>query len=644
MSEKEESEAVLAPSPEAPDSVSLTPWPEVSSLDELAAFVAANPGRSGRPKKDSRRVLEILGAYCRLDQSGVMDALRSHLSSRGRRYPLGKLLLDRGVVPEEDIVRALCLQNGIPLVNLSTFDVPGDIGQKVPLDLAREKAAVPLGIVNGSLYLAVADPVAFRDRQYFAFMTNMNVELAMAPAARIAAWFDGRDQRVDVDEEFRSLAQKALVPMAGALEEDEEAGGFTISQEDASVVGLVNKIILDAAQADASDIHLERHVGQQEVSIRFRCDGRLRKYSVYPVSYHDAVVSRVKIIAGLDITERRHSQDGKISLMRPGRGRLDMRVVTIPTHRGVENVVIRLLRSAEPLPIDSIGMNERDLGVFRRLVQRPYGLILVTGPTGSGKTTTLHSALREINTPDRKIWTAEDPVEIVQANISQVQVNAKIGWTFAQSLRAFLRADPDVIMIGEMRDQETGQIAVEASMTGHLVLSTLHTNSAVESVGRLLDLGINPFNLSDALLCVMAQRLARRLCPKCAVATPMTAEQVEALAAEYCFSSRQPRADKDEITALLAEWTERFGQEGRLLHRQAAGCEYCQGTGYRGRIAIFEVMEVTPAVRQLVRSQAAADALLDAAVGGGMTTLRQDGIEKVLAGLTDMTEVRAACG
>jgi type II secretory ATPase GspE/PulE/Tfp pilus assembly ATPase PilB-like protein len=355
------------------------------------------------------------------------------------------------------------------------------------------------------------------------------------------------------------------------------------------------------------------------------------------------VVSRIKIMSDLDISERRKPQDGKIYFVRPGNGKLDLRVATIPTIRGIEDVTIRLLPAGEPMAINAIGMDERDLAVFRRMIAKPYGLILVCGPTGSGKTTTLHSALRELNTAERKIWTAEDPVEIVQKNICQVQVNPKIGWTFANALRAFLRADPDVIMIGEMRDQETARIALEASMTGHLVLSTLHTNSASETATRLLDLGADPYNLADAMLGILAQRLARKLCPACAERTPLGRADLEELAVEYYYAAQTRQPSFAERDAVIADWRKHFGKDNNLALWQPKGCDQCQGVGYKGRLGLYEVLEGTPAIRRQIRSQASAADFLHTAIGEGMTNLKQDGIRKALRGLTDMPQVRSAC-
>jgi type II secretory ATPase GspE/PulE/Tfp pilus assembly ATPase PilB-like protein len=353
----------------------------------------------------------------------------------------------------------------------------------------------------------------------------------------------------------------------------------------------------------------------------------------------------------LDISERRKPQDGKINFGKFVQGsKLELRVATIPTHSNCEDAVMRLLASSKPIPLDNLNLSPSNLKRFKEAAERPYGMLLCVGPTGSGKTTTLHSALSVINTPERKIWTAEDPIEITQAGLRQVQVNPKIEWTFAKALRAFLRADPDVVMVGEIRDKETAQVAIEASLTGHLVLSTLHTNSAPETVTRLLDMGMDPFNFADALLGVLAQRLVRRLCVKCRTAHEASPEEEEELLHDYLHVLEgvegAPTAD-----AVLADWRTRFGarnagdpegSEGRLMRYKAMGCDHCSGTGYRGRAGIHELMMVGRGLRHLIQTGARADELQRFALSEGMRTLRQDGIEKVLAGITSIEEVRAS--
>jgi type II secretory ATPase GspE/PulE/Tfp pilus assembly ATPase PilB-like protein len=394
-------------------------------------------------------------------------------------------------------------------------------------------------------------------------------------------------------------------------------------------------MIMDAYEDGVSDIHIESYAGKQNTRVRFRKDGTLVPYLEIPASSRNAMISRIKIMAQLDISERRKPQDGKINFQQFGPAKIELRVATIPTNNNSEDVVMRLLASSKPLPIDKLGLAPTVLTDLQKLMQRPYGLILVCGPTGSGKTTTLHSLLGYINTPERKIWTAEDPVEITQAGLRQVQVNAKIGWTFAAAMRSFLRADPDVIMVGEMRDEETTQTAIEASLTGHLVLSTLHTNSAPESVVRLLDLGMDPFNFADALQAVLAQRLAKSLCPQCKEEYDAESLEIDDLVNEYIVGTKLDAAE------LLTQWKTEYASKNKFKLYRAVGCNYCNKTGYRGRVGLHELMVVTPAVKRLIQTRALVSELLEGALAAGMKTLKQDGITKVLKGSTDIAQVRA---
>ena len=400
-------------------------------------------------------------------------------------------------------------------------------------------------------------------------------------------------------------------------------------------------MIQEAHAQGVSDIHIECQPGRDKVRVRFRKDGQMRPYMELPHTYRNALIARLKIMCDLDISERRKPQDGKITFSKFVQGaKLELRVATIPTFSNLEDAVLRLLASAKPIPLDNLNLSPTNLGWVKEAMQRPYGMILCVGPTGSGKTTTLHSAMGYINEPHRKIWTAEDPIEITQHGLRQVQVNPKIDWTFARALRAFLRADPDVIMVGEIRDKETAQMAIEASLTGHLVLSTLHTNSATETITRLVDMGMDPFNFADALLAVIAQRLVRRLCMACRVPFEATAENVEELLRDYMHAIKEVEAPPkpDEV---LADWMARFGSGGKLTLYKGVGCAKCDQTGFRGRAGIHELMTVSRSMRHLIQTGARSDELQRCALGGGMRTLRQDGIEKVLAGITGIEEVRA---
>jgi len=428
--------------------------------------------------------------------------------------------------------------------------------------------------------------------------------------------------------------------------EGEGSGGDDISAAaDNELVKLVNKIIVDAYQQGVSDIHIEPGLGKDKVLIRFRRDGSLQKYIEVPASYRNAMVARLKIMCDLDIAERRKPQDGKIKFKKYGPLDIELRVATIPTSGGVEDVVMRILAGGEPIPLDKLGVLPTNLVKLKATISKPYGLFFVCGPTGSGKTTTLHSVLGYLNTVDTKIWTAEDPVEITQKGLRQVQVNKKV-MDFPMVMKAFLRADPDIIMVGEMRDAETTGIGIEASLTGHLVFATLHTNSAPESIIRLLDMGMDPFNFSDALLGILAQRLAKRLC-KCKEAYTPDADEVRLFMKEYCseLDNTAPfLKDKDAAyAATLERLIKDYGKDGHLVFTRAKGCDTCGGSGYKGRVGLHELMIGTEPLKKLIQEHARVVQLFAQALEDGMLTLKMDGLEKALQGVTDLKQVRAVC-
>lgn len=411
-------------------------------------------------------------------------------------------------------------------------------------------------------------------------------------------------------------------------EDDDDVNAVEVDEASSQVVKLVDQMIIAAYRKNASDIHIEPSPITKSTSIRFRLDGVCHEYMKIPNSIVRGVVSRIKIMSNLDIAERRLPQDGKIKFRRKGVPAFELRVATLPTAGGFEDVVLRILASAGAMKIDEMGLTKRNLEVLTKISANPYGLILAVGPTGSGKTTTLHAILSHINTPGIKIWTAEDPIEITQPGLRQTEVKPKIGLDFAKMMRAFLRADPDVIMIGEMRDEETASIGIEASLTGHLVFSTLHTNSAPETITRLLDMGLNPLNFSDAFLGVLAQRLTRRLCTKCRAESQLSVDEFELLTAEY---------GSEHFYKSGIEY-----DSGMILYR-AAGCEKCSGTGYRGRMGIHELMEGTPEIKLMIKRQSNTEIIFEQAIKEGMSTLKQDGILKVFQGKTDLAEVRRVC-
>lgn len=423
------------------------------------------------------------------------------------------------------------------------------------------------------------------------------------------------DGKIDINELVDRLQEEGVEPTI-----DDEVD--SVDENEATVIQLVNQMIRDSFNSRASDIHIEPGKGKQSSSVRIRVDGLCQRTITIPASHIRAVVSRIKIMAGMDISDRRRPQDGKCVVKIQGKP-VELRVATIPTVNG-ESVVMRILASNKPPPLDKLNFAERNQREIQQLVEHPHGIFLVVGPTGSGKTTTLHAILAHINTPDRKIWTAEDPVEISQQGLQQVQMNPKAGLTFATALRAFLRADPDVIMIGEMRDQETAEAGVEASLTGHLVFSTLHTNSAAETVTRLLDLGIDPVSFSDAFLGVLAQRLVRTLCEK-------------------CKQSYQP--DGDELTLIRRYYGEEHFSDicadpAKVTLYKAMGCPACDNSGYRGRTGIHELLVTSRGIKDLIYRKATADEIQRLSMQEGMRTLMQDGIAKMFKGQTDLVQVR----
>jgi type II secretory ATPase GspE/PulE/Tfp pilus assembly ATPase PilB-like protein len=445
----------------------------------------------------------------------------------------------------------------------------------------------------------------------------------------IKLFFDGGQPGAEAATQQQALDDFDLMPdVSFEEEEEEEEVDAGLDEASGKIVKLVDQTVIAAYRKNASDIHIEPSSISKSTSIRFRLDGVCQEYLKVPNSMARGIVSRVKIMSNLDIAERRLPQDGKIKFKRKGVPTFELRVATLPTQGGFEDVVLRILASAGAMELDEMGMTERNTKVMKRIVAKPYGLVLAVGPTGSGKTTSLHAILGYINKPGIKIWTAEDPIEITQGGLRQVEVKPKIGLDFARVMRAFLRADPDVIMIGEMRDEETASIGIEASLTGHLVFSTLHTNSAPETITRLLDMGLNPLNFSDAFLGVLAQRLTRRLCKDCMEEYPLTKDEYEMIYVDFGEKYwAQTGIEYDPDTTLY----------------RPVGCDACSNTGYRGRMGIHELMEGTPKIKLMIKKQANTEMLFAQAMKEGMSTLRQDGIMKVFKGHTDMSEVRRVC-
>ncbi|MGB2929929.1 MAG: ATPase, T2SS/T4P/T4SS family, partial [Desulfobacterales bacterium] len=542
------------------------------------------------------------------------------------------VLMEQNRIEKEKIGKSLSLFFKCPFIAFNPdMPVPYELLSKLKQSFLLQYSWVPLSwdMTSGTVDILIDDPADLIKTDHIAaliYTHNINYFVGTKEdiAKIIKYFFDKRHEAGDLAEEH--VADSFDIMPDIDFEEDVEDEIIEEFDESSSqVVRMVDQILISAYRKYASDIHIEPSLFTKTASIRFRIDGVCQDFLQVPITHARAILSRIKIMSGLDIAEKRLPQDGKIKFKRKGIKPFELRIATLPTVGGYEDVVLRILAEAGARNLDDVGLNDENLNIVKKVISQPTGLFLVVGPTGSGKTTTLHSALGYINKPEIKIWTAEDPVEITQLGLRQVQCQFKIGLDFARIMRAFLRADPDVIMIGEMRDRETASIAVEASLTGHLVFSTLHTNNAPETVTRLLDMGINPLNFSDAFQAVLAQRLARVLCKKC--------------------RKKYHPSDEDIFIIKKLYGKERFDSSGLKLTPetviyQAEGCDECYGTGYRGRLGIHELMEGTKEIKRMIKKEATPEELFAQASIEGMTTLVQDGIAKALQGLTDITEIR----
>jgi type II secretory ATPase GspE/PulE/Tfp pilus assembly ATPase PilB-like protein len=495
-----------------------------------------------------------------------------------------------------------------------TFDkacmAPRDLLSRLNYEYLRRELWVPLKKNEERIIVLVNNPRDIIKRDSIEnFLKTKAVDYCVATEGDILRFIDS----------FFGLDEQG-----NRLGEDEQSA---VSEEDSNIVKIVNDVIDEAYASRASDIHIEPDLKDKVVSVRFRIDGECLPFKTFPYEYRSAIVSRIKIMSNLDITERRLPQDGKIKHKTPDDQEIELRVATLPTHGYVEDVVLRILTRGSIMVMDDLQMEPETLAQFKRIMQKPYGLILLVGPTGSGKTTTAHAALHMINRPNVKIWTVEDPVEITQKGIRQVQVHHKIGLDFSNAMRAFLRADPDIIMVGEMRDYETAKMGIEASTTGHLVLSTLHTNNAPETIVRLLDMGIDPFAFADSLLCVLAQRLIRSLCNACKEPYHPGMEEFAELTRHY---------DDKEFAALNIDY------DTLNLYRPK-GCPECNGTGYRGMMGIFELLTATDNIKHMIISRKSISGIRKTATREGMKTLLQSGILKIIKGETDLIEVLSVC-
>jgi type II secretory ATPase GspE/PulE/Tfp pilus assembly ATPase PilB-like protein len=557
-----------------------------------------------------------------LTPEGLIKALS--MAEQANMDP-GRYLFDKAGVNRSDVELTLAEYYNAPFYRIEpTTVIPDDLRIRLRVDYLKKMGAAPVERQGHQLIVVIDDPTD---------ISRCDALRAIEPDREVVFHVGFKDdiiqcietsygKRPDVNLLLKELTGEEN---AGAIDEgnEEDQQG---EEADSAIIKLANQIIIDAFQRGASDIHIEPYGKEDNTRIRFRIDGDCIRYQDIPAAFRNPLVARFKIMAKLDISERRKPQDGKIKFRMRDRT-IELRVATLPTVNGNEDVVMRILAASKPIPLEEMGMSQRNLDELKLLLGKPYGLILCVGPTGSGKTTTLHSALGSINTTDMKIWTAEDPVEITQAGLRQVQVQPKIGLDFASAMRAFLRADPDVIMVGEMRDKETASTGVEASLTGHLVFSTLHTNSAPETITRLIDMGLDPFSFADALLGVLAQRLTRAICKKCRQQVDPTENELE------------------EIThAFGEEETARRGWvRGRLKVWRGAGCETCGKTGYKGRLAVHELLVNDEKIKAAIAKRSPVEEVRKLAMAGGMTTLLQDGIEKAIAGKTDVKQVLAVC-
>ena len=610
--------------------------------ETMAIAFRQRQGVSGR--------IQVRGKYDALVTDAVISAEEIELaqrSSRRKNIDLETVLIDEFQVKVPVLGAALATYFGVAYEPFRPDRIkPPDLLRNMSREFCLTNQWVPVHDTKDGIVVVTPDVERTRTSRMVANVYPKNKIVYRVTTQR--------EFIATLDQLFGATLSDSgnIDDLLGDLDDEEslEAGGDDIASaaSDNELVKLVNKVIIDAYQQGASDIHIEPYPGKGKTEIRFRKDGSLTPYIQIPASYRNALAARLKIMCDLDISERRKPQDGKIKFKKFGPLDIELRVATIPTAGGVEDIVMRILAAGEPIPLEKLGLSARNLQQCKTAIEKPYGLFFVCGPTGSGKTTTLHSVLGYLNKPDTKIWTAEDPVEITQKGLRQVQINKKAGLEFSIIMKAFLRADPDIIMVGEMRDKETVSTGIEASLTGHLVFATLHTNSAPESITRLLDMGMDPFNFADALLGILAQRLAKRLCAKCKQAHPATDEEVQMLLEEYALElmnteswKKDPQGERAKV---LAFWAKEFGdQNGRLTIYSAKGCDTCGDSGYKGRVGLHELLIGTDRVKKDIQEHARVAQMFATALEEGMRTLKQDGIEKVLQGITDIQQVRVVC-
>ena len=575
------------------------------------------------------RVGDILTEAGLVTRDQVETALDSQ--SEGKKKRIGELLIENGLITEDQLLAALSAKFRMKQVDLDKVEPSPQALAALKHTMVNQLQAIPISLERNVLTVATSDPTNPTIGDTLRFSTSYMVEFVTASATKIQEVIDtyyGSDNQPLMNESIDDLLGDMEDEQIDIADDPDEMDDSNVTERDSHIITLVNRVLLDAYNKGASDIHFEPGLGKLPMLIRYRIDGICDVAHQVSQIYKKAITSRIKIVAQLDIAERRRPQSGKI-LMRSGKKKIEFRVEITPTAGGQEDAVLRILSSSKPLELQEMGFSELNLKNFKTMLSKPHGIILCVGPTGSGKTTTLHSALGQINTPDRKIWTAEDPVEITQPGLRQVQMHPKIGFNFPEALRSFLRADPDVIMIGEMRDSETAKIAIEASLTGHQVFSTLHTNSAAETVVRLIEMGLDPFNFANAMIGILAQRLARRLCPSCREPYQPGDSELEELIHTYgkelYYKHGLPRA-AEQIT----------------LYR-SNGCENCGDSGYQGRLSIHELMVTSEPIRRGIKQSMSLEDIRDLSIEEGMRTLKMDGIEKVLSGVTDLKQVLRVC-
>ncbi len=566
----------------------------------------------------------------------ITDQLQKALAlSKKTNKSVEFILMEQNRIDREEIGKSLSYFYNCPFIAFNPeMEVPYELLTNVKQSFLIQNSWVPLrwDMASKTVDVMVDDPSdLMKTDNISTLMKTKNIKYLVGIKEDITAiinhFFEGGAEAAKESDEY-SDDDFDMIPDIDFEEEEEEEMLEEDSEASSQVVRMVDQILITAYRQGVSDIHIEPSPLNKKVGIRFRIDGVCQDFLQIPIANAMGMISRLKILGGIDIAEKRLPQDGKIKFKRKGVKAFELRLATLPTVGGFEDAVLRILAESGAMPLDDMGVNERNLTILKKVVSQPYGLVLVVGPTGSGKTTTLHSALGYINKPGIKIWTAEDPVEITQLGLRQVQCQFKIGLDFARVMRAFLRADPDVIMIGEMRDEETASIGIEASLTGHLVFSTLHTNSAAETVTRLLDMGLNPLNFSDAFLVVLAQRLARRLCKACREEYNPSEAEILDIIKTYGVDSFE-----DHGMQITTE---------TVLYR-SEGCDACSGTGYKGRLGIHELMQGTKEIKKMIKKEAPTEDLFRQSAEDGMTTLTQDGIVKSLEGLTDAPEIRRVC-